>query len=116
MKKKIVYQNVGKNKCNSCGNDHVQWWMISHKRQTKDKIGCASYMNYDIHNKYYAINCSYGSEYDNLTFKVVERLVILSKHLHAIDRLIKVSQLGANSVICDKCIQRFIRRRYIIEV
>lgn len=108
--------NAGKYKCSSCGNYHYQWWMISHKQKVSQKIGCASYMIYNISENSYQINCSYGSGYDGLRFKIMNNSLLLNKHKSALSRLIKQVQLKKEPIICDKCLQRFIKKKQIIDL
>jgi hypothetical protein len=103
----------GKLKCDSCGNYHWQWWMISHRKKTSQKIGCASDMIY--RDGGYQIRCGYGSGYDTTTFSVVSRIAV-NRHPLAIDRLITQVQEGKNPIICDKCIERFIRKKFLIDM
>lgn len=102
------YQSTGDIKCDSCGNYHYQWWMIL---QT---VGCASYMRLDSTG--YHIVSTYGSAYDTLVFKVVKDRIPFSKHISAIDRLMNKIAKGSKPIICDKCMDRFIKRKYIVEM
>lgn len=102
------YQSTGGIKCDSCGNYHYQWWMIL---QT---IGCASYMQLDFTG--YQIVSTYGSAYDTLVFKVVKNRIFFSKHISAIDRLMNKIENGNKPIICDKCMERFIKRKYITDI
>ena len=82
---KVQYSDSGKLKCASCGNYHYQWWMISHQKKTSKKIGCASVMTY------------------------------IPKHkLSSISKLIQQVVDGNEPIICDKCIDRFKDRGYIV--
>ena len=110
MKKK-VYSNVGKLKCISCGNYHYQWWMISHQKKQSKKIGCASFAIQSKTHNHYEILCDYGSGYDTSTFKIVDRL--FPKKTHSIYRIMKSVNYGFNTPVCDKCIERFIRKKYV---
>lgn len=110
MKKKEHF-HVGKLKCNGCGNYHYQWWMISHQKRLSRKIGCASYTLYKEGEKHYEIICDYGSGYDTSSFKVTDR--IFSEKSISILRLIQLAGKKHKALVCDKCIERFIRRGYI---
>ena len=103
----------GKIKCDSCGNYHYQWWMISHRKNISQKIGCASGMIYKDCG--YQILCGYGSGYDTISFNVISRISARKRPL-AIDRLIAKAITGKTPVICDKCMERFIRKKYLIEI
>jgi hypothetical protein len=63
----------GRIKCNSCGNYHYDWWIIS------QKYGCASHITYNSEQNYYQINSYYGSGYDNDIFKIVNPIVLQQK-------------------------------------
>lgn len=116
MQKRNPYPDSGKIECSSCGNHHYQWWMISHKDKLSEKIGCASYMQYDSKTQGYQIISSYGSGYDTLSFNVVDIAKVPGRHLSAIERLIRLTQQGVSHVICDKCVERFIRKMQIEEI
>ena len=110
MKKK-VYSNVGKLKCISCGNYHYEWWMISHQKKLSKKTGCASFVVKNKKTNHYEILSDYGSGYDTSTFQIVDRL--FPKKNHAISRLIESANKNQQTLVCDKCIERFIRRKYV---
>jgi hypothetical protein len=116
MQKRNFYSSSGKIKCSSCGNYHYQWWMISHKSKLSEKIGCASYMQYDSQTQAYQIISSYGSGYDNLSFEVIGVIEVPGRHLNAIERLILLTQHSVSPVICDKCIARFINKKQINQI
>ena len=110
---KVQYSDSGKLKCASCGNYHYQWWMISHQKKTSKKMGCASVMTYNQSEQYYEIFSHYGSGYDTANFKVVRTL--FPKHkLSSISKLIQQVVDGNEPIICDKCIDRFKDRGYIV--
>jgi hypothetical protein len=116
MQKRNFYSSSGKIKCSSCGNYHYQWWMISHQKKMSQQFGCASYMIYDNKTQHYQIISSYGSGYDMLTFNVIDIAKVPGRHLNAIERLIRMTENTVSHVICDKCIDRFIRKKQIQDI
>lgn len=112
-KQSNIHSSEGKVKCSGCGNYHWQWWMISHKKRTAEKIGCASYMEYHHDKNRYQIHSSYGSGYDMMIFDVMAMPKVSGKHLNTLERLTRLSQSSVEHVICDKCIERLIRKKQI---
>lgn len=112
--KKVVYVSKGKIKCSSCGNYYYRWWMLSHQKKMEKKTGCSSFIKHSENNKGFDIFSAYGSGYDSSIFKVVDNYFY--KKRSSIKRLIKNYELDSNICICDKCIQRFIKRKDIILV
>lgn len=110
--KKTMYSSMGKEKCSSCVNYHYQWWMISHQKQLSKRTGCASVMTYNKTEDYYEIFSHYGSGYDTSNFKVL-RTLFPKKKVSSIGKLIELVNREEEHLICDKCIKRFIDRKYI---
>lgn len=115
MKKIQYYSSAGKLKCCGCGNWHYQWWMISHQKRDSKKTGCASIMTHNKPDNDYEIISHYGSGYDTSRFKVMRTLFSKDK-LSSMTKLISQVLVGIEPLICDKCIKRFIHRKYIVRV
>ena len=113
--KRVQYSSADKLKCASCGNYHYQWWMVSHQKKLSKRTGCASVMIYNKEHNYYEIFSHYGSGYDTANFKVL-RTLFSKKKLFSIDKLTQQVNSKKEPIICDKCIKRFIDRKYIIMI